>query len=449
MALFLVMASLALLTFLVTEFSYVSTVHSRLSYDYVDSLKAHYAAQTGLKFSLLRLKAFREMTMLAKGEAGSAIPGLSPQVLNSIWQVPFRFPLPPNLPGMTLALKDQISKFQKESATDASWTAVISAETNKINLNLLVEGFNPTAEKNLKKKKSTDGNGDDANQDGVNAATPSTAAQDSKEKPPTFSTEESRKSIRTQIQQIFEQKSNEDPYYANKLKTIDTDELIDNLTTWVDPFYSGQNRSGKQLIPYKRAPFYHISELRQIHPIDDEIFDLLTQVFTVGPKSAVNINTMQKALIQLLFPELKPDDVDEFLKYRDGPEEPHPFKDEEALWEYLGKISGSFQGESLKEAKKSLVQRGISLTTLDSRFNIQITGTSRGASRRLEAFVILDDPTPPSKNAGQNPNSSNANNPSNSGIAAAENLNNTNLNNSSYPPLENVPGMRIWFIREW
>jgi len=436
MALFLVMASIALLTFLVTEFSYVSQVHSRLSYDYVDSLKAHYAAQTGLKMSLLRLKAFRELSMLAQGEAAAAVPGLNQQVLDSIWSIPFRYPFPKDLPGLSPLFKSEIVKFEKASASDASWDAIISADSNKINLNLLVSGFNLAPSK----QKKTTGPDPDAP-----PPPPPTQPNQPREKPPEFTPEESRKSFRQQIAQIFENKSQLDPYFANKLRLIDQDELVDNLITWVDPQHQGQNRSGKQVVPYKRAPFYHISELRMIYPIDDEVFDIITQVFTVGPKSAININTMQRALIEIVFPALKREDIDEFLIFRDDPQADNRFKKVDSLWEYLGKINSTYRDESLKTVKNDLISRGITLSVSDQRFSINVVGRSRGATRRLEVAITLDDPVPATnRNTRSSDGAPDANIQSDN-----SQINSNNLPANTYPQLENVPGLRIWFNREW
>ncbi|MGK5084637.1 hypothetical protein WDW37_15180 [Bdellovibrionota bacterium FG-1] len=145
-ALFMVMAAVSVLSILVTEFTYVAQVNQKMAFDGVDQLKAHYLAKTGLKISLLRLKAFQNITQYANGlaKAAGASTSLVPKaILDQIWSFPFFYPFPTNIPGMSTGDKERIEAFQKASGLDGRFSSVIESESSKYNLNMLLAGYAP------------------------------------------------------------------------------------------------------------------------------------------------------------------------------------------------------------------------------------------------------------------------------------------------------------------
>lgn len=149
-ALFMVIAAMTVLSVLVTEFTYVSQVNQRMAYDGLDQLKAHYLAKSGLKISLLRLKAYQQVKQFIGGGAGAgaaaagAAAAMVPKsLLDKIWSFPFMYPIPTNIPGISAIQKEQIEEFQKNSSLEGSFSALIESESGKYNLNLLLPGFKP------------------------------------------------------------------------------------------------------------------------------------------------------------------------------------------------------------------------------------------------------------------------------------------------------------------
>ena len=71
-ALFMVISAISLLSIIVTEFTYISQINQRMAYDSLDQVKAHYLAKSGLKLSLLRLKAYQQVKGLIGGSSSGA-----------------------------------------------------------------------------------------------------------------------------------------------------------------------------------------------------------------------------------------------------------------------------------------------------------------------------------------------------------------------------------------
>src|SRR5690349_12617867 len=101
-ALFMVMAAISVLAILVTEFAYIAQISQSIAYGGLDQLKAHYLAKSGFKISLLRLKAYSQVKGLIKNTTGGAggVPGVPKSLLEKIWNFPFTYPFPTNIPGM-------------------------------------------------------------------------------------------------------------------------------------------------------------------------------------------------------------------------------------------------------------------------------------------------------------------------------------------------------------
>src|SRR5688500_7686398 len=92
-ALFIVLAAVAILGLLVVEFTYVVQVNQRLAYDAADQLKAHYLAKSAFKISLPRLKAYQHVKGYVDGLGDNA--SMVPKgMLDKIWSFPFRYPIP-------------------------------------------------------------------------------------------------------------------------------------------------------------------------------------------------------------------------------------------------------------------------------------------------------------------------------------------------------------------
>src|SRR5690606_23392023 len=113
-ALFMVLSAIGVRALLVTEFTYVSQLNQKIAYDGFHRLQALYLAKSGLKLSLLRLKAYKTVNGFLKKDdkKGGAPPVSVPKTMvEQIWSFPLVFPIPSELPGLSATQKSAIEKF--------------------------------------------------------------------------------------------------------------------------------------------------------------------------------------------------------------------------------------------------------------------------------------------------------------------------------------------------
>lgn len=379
----MVLSAISVISLLVTEFTYVSQVNQKVAYDSLDQVKALYLAKAGLKLSLLRLKAFEHVKSTLKNLGGAvAVPK---NVLNQIWSFPLVYPIPSTLPGLTLTQKEAIDKFTEESSLDGNFTAVITSESSKYNLNMILAPFVPKdAPTGTTGKTGTTGSTGSTGSTGVSGATGTTGPQ--------FNAEEARKSLREVVGNILQPKFENDDEFADEYRNFDVDGLVENMVAWADKSYEGQNVSPDPVIPYKRAPYYSVSELHMVERMDDKLFDLLAPSFTASTTPGINVNTIEEPMLRALLPGITDEEVKEFFEYRDSSEQDNSFKDSKEFFQYLQTNIGVFRGDAneIKKFQELLTKRNIRIVVDETDFKIIVEAQVRTAKRTIEAYVTLE-----------------------------------------------------------
>lgn len=388
-ALFMVLGAISMLTVLVAEFTYVTQVNQTIAFGALDEAKAHYLAKSGLKLSLLRLKAYQQVKALVGNMGGKGgVPGIGKGMIEKIWNFPFFYPIPTNIPGLSGSDKDSIDKFQKDSGLDGKFSAIIESESARFNLNFIVPGYasvtplaspSPTAPPPFPFPGST--------------PTPTPTAQPSPA--PTFSPEEARASLATLINTILNNKFESDPDFAASYRDLRLEDLVDNIAAWADRTYERRTTSNRDKIPMKRGPFYSMTELHYLANIDDEIYNLLTPSLTVSPTGGLNVNTITEHTLKALIPLMTKEEVTEFFKYRDSEENDNYFKDADAFFNYLkGNVSVFRDQYLMDQFKNDLQKRNITIVTEELYFKITVQAKVNSATRTIEAHVTLGTPDP-------------------------------------------------------
>lgn len=427
-ALFMVIAAMTVLSVIVTEFTYVAQVNARATVDSSDQIKAHYLAKTGFKISLLRLRAYRELRGMGKGKNSAGLPQIPRSILDQIWGFPFFYPIPAGVPGLTVVMKDEIEKFQKESSLQGKFTAAIESESGKIGINASLASMAPPPAPAPSAKA------------GGAAPVTQTPAEKEKSSALKYSVEEARKGLKDMLTRTFEEKVKNNQDFADQYRDVEIDEIYDNILGWIDFSYQPKNASGKQPTPYKRAPFYSLSELHMIRPIDDGLYNLFAPLFTPFSTPGVNVNKVKEPMLRVLLAGITDEEVAEFFKFRDDPDQDNTFKAAEDFFKWVStNVAALKSSTTLDELKTRLAQQGIQILTDEEIFKITVVAEVNKATRILEAWVLLSDTVP--VGAGTADESSEETNSGSGGLAPIP----VPGQAKSAP---NAAGLRLLFMRE-
>lgn len=392
-ALFMVIAAMTILSILVTEFTYVTQVNQRMAYDALDQVKAQALAKAGFKLSLLRLKAYQQISSMVSGNqsGGGAAASMVPKgMLEKIWSFPFFYPLPADLPGMSMTDKDMIEKFQKDSALEGKFSAIIESESSRYNLNQILGPFAapvPTPTPTSTTTPNTNNGRPGTNPSGAPVVpTPSPT--------PTFDPQAARDSLGTYLTNILTSKFEADQDFADAHRDLRMEELVDSIAAYADPSYQKRFNIGREKVPFKRAPFYTLAELRNILEIDDELYDLFAPALTTSLTPGINVNQMKEIALQALVPGITIEEVGEFFKFRDSETEDNAFKTAEDFFTYLQKNVAIFRNDEaeVRRYREGLDRRGVRIVTSESNFRIVVRAQVGQATRILEAQVTMLEP---------------------------------------------------------
>ena len=390
-ALLMAIFTVILIMYLVMEVSYESNVDYVANSQAVNRLKAYYAAKSGVEISLLRLQIYKKVQKQFGKQLGSQA-----QMLDTIWNLPFAWPpiTPEEMSGVD---KEQMQSLSKDSLMDAQYFVTIQDEGSKIDINDL--------------------------------ASPAKAIQDS---------------TRRQILNIFENKMQNDEEWARNYRDFRPEELINNITDWIDEDQEARNGGTEPQLystlasegyPPNRA-FRTLGEIRMVAGMTEDIFQLLEKYITIYGMKAINPNHASKEILMSIDPQIKPEIAQEIIKRREDTGLGGPYKDANDFWDFVNQ-----QGVRLDKQ----IEESIPLI-FDALYNFRIvsSGQFAKATREITAIVFdidqsIDQLKAQQKkaDAANNPNASPSPSPSpdpNAGIARTNNSGNSSQNSSKGPP---------------
>ncbi len=335
MALVLAMFTIVLVSYIATEIAYETSVEYLVNSTAVSKIKAHYAAQAGIEISLLRIKIYQQITSKMSKAAKEA---MKLNILNLIWQMPLAWP--PVVPdGLDEIGKENINSVLKESLVDASYTATITDEGTKIDINSL---WGPTK--------------------GLRDAT------------------------REQILQIFENKIASDEKWAKEHQSLKPSEIVDNLQDWVTPSNMGSRGDktsyfsslGEGYPPHRG--FRTVGEVRLVPGVTEDIYNLLKDHLTVYGMKGINPNTASRDILMALDVSMTKKVVDEIVARRENPALGGPFRSPKEFWGYA--LS---QGAQVTEERQKLIPI---VTDSVYNFRIKAVGSYNRVSSLIEVVVF-------------------------------------------------------------
>ncbi|MBU6154022.1 MAG: general secretion pathway protein GspK [Bdellovibrionales bacterium] len=431
-ALFIVLASMATLAIFVSEITYTAQINQKLAYDRLDQVKAQALAKSGLRLSLLRIRAYSELKKTIgkisenAGANAAMVNSMVPkEMLEKIWAEPITIPFTGDISSLPGEIKDTLTKFRKDSSMEGKLYISIQAQSNKINLNSTLSSF--AANAGPSPSPSRPGS------PGQPASPTGDASASASPTPVSYDPEQSRQALGQQIKDTFQRRFEEDEKFRDEYRNFRIEDLVDEMIGWSDLSFES-NREQSSTVPFKKAPFYHVSELNYLPSMDDTLFSLLSEQFTAGVASFININTVQEAVLKALLPQMTKEEITKFFEFRDGGGEENKgdnkFRSSDDFYKYLKERVQFFLGSETRitDLKNLLTQRGIRIITEESNFLVHIEATVQQTKKTLEAMVsLIESPTtPPTTQPGiQSPGSNPANptQPGNQGQPGSERSN--------------------------
>ncbi len=335
-ALLLAMFTVVLITYIVTEILYDSSVEYIVNANAVNRVKAYYAAKSGYQLSLLRIKLYKKV----QSQFGSQLPEGQKKLLDMIWQMPFSWPpiIPEEAGGVD---KDMVQDKVKEAALDSNYSATITDEGSKIDVNDL--------------------------------GSPSKGL---------------REITKKLLMQIFENQMKNDEDWARQNERLEFEKAVNNIADWVDGDLVGNTGSDERSnfgeiksekpYPPNRA-FRTVEELRMVPGVNEEIFRMLKERVTVYGTRSINPNFASAELLKALDPSITQEVVSKILKRRDDPDK-GPFKDENDFWSTVNGEGGNVSEETQKAIPLIFNQV--------TNFRIKSIGEYSNTTREIEAVVF-------------------------------------------------------------
>lgn len=393
----MVISTIAILSYLLADFTFETKLNKIKIYNFQEREQARLNAEAGLTLALTKLRIYRQA--LNTLETNPSIKDIiKPSMLENVVTQPFIFPIP--IPGDSSAIqKEALTKFVDDSLIQGQISLSIQAVSGFLNPNTLIQ---PTIDDS------------DSQSQSPNPPDPEKAPHNIIERKFTemFELElQDERETNENYDLIFGEADAELLVKELKFVVNPPDSLDDPLVGNVAALYSDKERTPRH------APFTSLDELYSLEGWSDAIVDLFKDRLTVHEVSVIPLNEMTKDQLQLLFPEITPEQTEEFYKWRDGNaelgDEPHPFK---SVDEFKSLVTGrlAITSEADYETRiKEFADLGIKLGVAGKLFKVVSKGIYNRAEYEITAWIDLPTapepykpkPTPtPDLDDGQNPN---------------------------------------------
>lgn len=369
-ALTMVITSVVLISTVTINFVYDNNVNKLKVYNTEDREKSKLTAEAGLKFAMARLRLYQEgFNFLQNNKAAKDV--VTPQILDSIWNFPFIYPIPVTK-KMNAIQKNAIAKFAEETILEGSLRLTINNISNKINLNLIrVSLLNEAAKAN------------------VNEGNP----------PPETNEEDLEFNVETQIfralTNAIETKSLTDEIFNSQYFGMEIAPLVNELKFAVSEPNSLEDNAGADIrfqdIPLepKRAPFSSFSEVKTLPSWPDDITELIQNEFTVHGALMIDLNKITDKLFRLLIPDATFEDIQEFFKFKDNPENPQHFNSLEEFKNYVVNVGNIMSESAFTERFTKFKSQGLEFGPTPTLFKVISSSTVGRSTFNLTAYVVI------------------------------------------------------------
>ena len=396
-AILMILASVTILTAVLADFTFNTNVNKIKVYNIQDQAQSRLNAESGLKLGLARLRLYQEaFNIYKKNKDAQKIIKL--EDLNQIWQLPFVFPIPKS-DKMNLIQKSTVDEFMENMLLDGELRVEVQNASNKVNLNLLRISHLAKQEQ----QRSNQGQ------------SPSNSTND-----PNDQIDEEFKvdmQLQKMLERVFEAKNEADEQgFLDRQGLKEPEKLVAALKHFIsdresydNPYITEFEAAYQQAgIEPKYAPFVSLSEVLLVDGWDQELLSTIENNITVHGSVFIDLNKINKGTLKLLLPNLEEEQIEEFFKYRDNPEDPNYFNDVKSFRTYVVDSANFMDGDEFDNRMKKFEQAGLKFGVSGSLFKIISTGKYRRAQTSIHAFVSMPAKPEPTPSVSPTPKSNNS-----------------------------------------
>jgi type II secretory pathway component PulK len=375
-AILMVVGSIALLTYLLAEFTFETKLNKIKVQNGQDRVQARLNAESGLTLAMAKLRLYQKARNMIEGKK-SLKERVDPDMLQSVVTMPFIYPitLPPR---SDIIQRNAVAEFEKSSLVQGEISLSVAPVSRFLNPNNLRI---PIAS-----KESDDEDGFSATDDDLE----SEGSAPHEYLVGVF--------IQTLQKRIIEKKESQElgPDY---LSDIDETQLVDSLKYFVNskgkfnsPLTPDSERQFDELgITPKHAPLSSITEMHLLPGWSDEIVDLIKDQISVHDVTIIPLNKITDKQLANIFPSITPEQSKEFFEWRDGTEEeePHPFKSPQDFKELIVSRLAVLDEDDYSKRIKEFASAGLQLGIAGKLFKVVSRGTFKRASYTITAYINL------------------------------------------------------------
>jgi hypothetical protein len=397
-ALLMVLGVIAILTFLLADFTFETKLNKIKVYNQQDKIQARLNAEAGINFALGKLRLYQEgRNKIEKDEnLKNSFPSSD---LESVILEPFVFPIPAGS-KLNVIQRTAIDEFMKKTLLKGELSITFSKITGFLNPN----GLRAIAKTNAPQQDQQVPAGE-VGKDGTGTK------PEKKEASLIIET----KLVET-LQRLIKDKNDSDENFHTLYGNLDAAYLVKEIKYYVnDPGKFTGGESGeieakfnqKNLTP-KHAPMTSIEELYLLPSWDDAIVDLIKDRLSIHEVSMIAVNEITIEDLKIIFPAINNIQIEEFFKYRDGDPDkkikPTKFKNAEDFKNVItGQLNIVTEAE-YTERIKDLESAGLIIDTAGKIYKVNSRGSYNNATFNLVAFVDLPiKPVPPKKSTKPQP----------------------------------------------
>ncbi len=395
----MVISSIAILTFLAADFAFETNINKLKSYNAQDRTQARLTAEAGIHFSLAKLRIYQEVRN--KLENNKNAQGLiKPSQIERVLTQPFIYPIPVGAKASVIQ-RNALKEFEEGTVIKGTLSVSMRQISGFLNPNNLRIPIPQPGQQQQQTRQDQD-----------------------REEGQTMSPMEiTEKKLLEMLEEEIRLKRERDNLFDKLYPTLQPRLLVKELKYYVnnpnavdDPempeIQAIYNDAG---IMAKHAPMSSIDELYTLAGWPEEIINMVKDRLTVHEVGYISLNDLTENTLRLIFPNITPEQSEEFFRYRDGDpelgEDPKPFQTVDEfktlVVNQLAIVSANDYDEREKEFEAANLRFGVA----GKLYFIESVAKYNTANVTIKAWVDMPVKPQPAPKNPQNPQGQDPQNP--------------------------------------